>query len=153
MSIIWLSKSLYLVQSKSLLVILLYLIICCCGWMPDTYTKIVNGIGKIKTTKFIGNSTHPDHFIVLYQDNVTVLLGGRNFIYNLSVFDFTERKENKIEWISTDPDSEICLLKGKSEDDCQNYIRIMVPLPENRILVCGTNSYKPLCRYYAMKVS
>ncbi|GJQ66987.1 hypothetical protein Trydic_g21919 [Trypoxylus dichotomus] len=125
MSIIWTSKALYLVQSKSILVILLYLVICCFGWMPDTYTKIVNGIGKIKTTKFIGNSTHPDHFIVLYQDNTTVLLG--------------------------DPDSEICLLKGKFEDDCQNYIRILVPLPENQILVCGTNSYKPLCRYYSVE--
>lgn len=32
--------------------------------------------------------------------------------------------------------------------DCQNYIRVYARLPDNRIMICGTNSYKPLCRVY-----
>ncbi|XP_034246839.1 semaphorin-1A-like [Thrips palmi] len=57
----------------------------------------------------------------------------------------------RIEWRSAGPHRDLCLLKGKLEDDCQNYIRVLAKIEKNKILVCGTNSYKPLCRYYAYK--
>ena len=125
----------------------------CYCWLPDTSTKMVNIIGQIKTLKFIGNSTYPDHFIVLHQDNISLILGGRNNIYNLSVFDFHERPEYRVTWLSTDAHEQLCILKGKTEDDCQNYIRILVPLSKNKLIICGTNSYKPLCRHYLYNVS
>jgi semaphorin 6 len=39
------------------------------------------------------------------------------------------------------------------QDDCQNYIRVLAKIAENRVLICGTNAYKPLCRHYHFKVS
>lgn len=125
----------------------------CHGWLPDSTSKILNPIGNVTTYKFIGNSSFPDHFKILSQDDSSILLGGRNTVYNLSIFDFTERKELRFKWTSSEPHYQLCLLKGKAEDDCQNYIRIMVNTGPDKILICGTNSYKPLCRHYSVNVS
>lgn len=42
-----------------------------------------------------------------------------------------------------------CRLKGKSEDDCQNYIRVLARKSPDLLLVCGTNAFKPVCRDYS----
>lgn len=60
-----------------------------------------------------------------------------------------ENQKERIEWYSSDAHRELCALKGKQDMDCQNYIRVYARLPDNRIMICGTNSYKPLCRIYA----
>lgn len=118
------------------------------AWFPDTTTKIINDIKQISTITFLGNNSFPNHFTVLNQDTNSIILGGRNSVYNLSIYDFTERKDKRLKWFSSDAHTQICQLKGKSEDDCQNYIRILVSLSTERLLVCGTNSYKPYCRHY-----
>lgn len=47
----------------------------------------------------------------------------------------------------------LCRMKGKSMEQCQNYIRVLKLAEPNELLVCGTNAYKPLCRKYAIAVS
>nr|CAD7195797.1 unnamed protein product [Timema douglasi] len=54
----------------------------------------------------------------------------------------------RIEWHSSGAHRELCYLKGKSEDDCQNYVRVLAKIAPNKLLICGTNAYKPLCRHY-----
>lgn len=54
----------------------------------------------------------------------------------------------RLEWQSTDAHRELCQLKGKSADECQNYPRVAAR-SHGRLLVCGTNAFKPLCRRYA----
>lgn len=54
----------------------------------------------------------------------------------------------RLEWQSTDAHRELCQLKGKSTDECQNYPRVAARA-HGRLLVCGTNAFKPLCRRYA----
>ncbi|XP_035229472.1 semaphorin-1A-like isoform X2 [Stegodyphus dumicola] len=44
----------------------------------------------------------------------------------------------------------MCTMKGKSEEECQNYIRVLARKSEDTILVCGTNAFKPLCRVYIL---
>lgn len=34
------------------------------------------------------------------------------------------------------------------QENCQNYIRIMSKTSTGNLLVCGTNSFKPVCREY-----
>lgn len=140
-------------QINLLPLILLFLIKICHAWLPDTSTKLVNSISKINSINFKGNSSLIDHFTVLYQDDNTILLGGRNQIYNLSVFDFTERKDAAIHWPSTEYYRQFCILKGKTEDDCQNYIRILFLTAPGKFLICGTHSYKPYCRIIQQRVS
>nr|XP_023020455.1 semaphorin-1A-like isoform X2 [Leptinotarsa decemlineata] len=138
-------------QLHLLPLILLYFIKTGQGWLPDTSTKLTNGVNKIVSVSFTGNTSSPDHFTVLYQDEDSILLGGRNQIYNLSVFDFSERKGASIYWPSSEAHGQICNLKGKTEEDCQNYIRILFPTSPGKFLICGTNSYKPLCRILHQK--
>ncbi|KAJ8983871.1 hypothetical protein NQ317_000907 [Molorchus minor] len=123
----------------------------CHGWHPDTSTKLINNLNKIPSITFKGNNSFPDHFTVLYQDDGTILLGGRNRVYNLSLFDFTERKDSTLYWPSSEAHGQLCNLKGKTEDDCQNYIRILFYTAPGKFLICGTNSYKPLCRMLQQK--
>lgn len=125
----------------------------CQAWLPDLSSKVSNSIGEVTTKKFVGNTTFPDHFTILHQDESSILLGGRNTVYNLSIFDFSEQKGSRFEWTSSEAHGQLCILKGKTEDDCQNYIRILVHTGPDKFLVCGTNSYKPLCRHYSMNVS
>ena len=79
-----------------------------------------------------------------------MLIGARNVVYNISLTDLSENVEQRIEWNSRHRDTELCLVKGKSEDDCNNYIRVLARQSDNSLLVCGTNSYSPRCRSYEM---
>ncbi|XP_050313585.1 semaphorin-1A-like [Anthonomus grandis grandis] len=132
--------------------LLLYLTQILQAWLPDTSTKLKNPI-EFPLESFRGNSSRSDHFTILYQDDDTLLLGGRNRIYNLSINNnqFSERRHSEIFWPSSEAHSQLCLLKGKSEDECQNYIRLLVKVAPGKLLVCGTNSFKPLCATFVWK--
>lgn len=69
-------------------------------------------------------------------------------MYNLSLTSLAENAESGIEWPSSDAHKEMCMLKGKNVTDCQNYIRIFARVSDRQIVLCGTNSFKPACRYY-----
>nr|CAD7392157.1 unnamed protein product [Timema cristinae] len=66
---------------------------------------------------------------------------------------------HRIEWHSSGAHRELCYLKGKSEDDCQNYVRVLAKIAPNKLLICGTNAYKlalqalPLQREYTASCS
>lgn len=47
----------------------------------------------------------------------------------------------------------MCRVKGKSVEQCQNYIRVLKLQAPDSLFVCGTNAYKPKCRTYAITVS
>ena len=98
---------------------------------------------------FLGNQTHADHFKLLNQDGKSLLIGARNIVYNISLEDMTENIDKRIEWSSSHRDRELCLVKGKSNDDCNNYIRVLAKVDEDELLICGTNAYNPRCRNYA----
>lgn len=96
--------------------------------------------------KFIGN--HSDYFMILHQTADTILVGGKNALYNLSIATLQEQPNTRIEWSATDAHRQLCMLKGKNEYECQNYIRVYGRIGEDKFLLCGTNAYKPQCREY-----
>jgi semaphorin 6 len=98
--------------------------------------------------EFHGNSSHTDHFKLLKEDGSSVLVGARNVIYNLSLPNLLEFTEERIDWSCSEEDKNNCDLKGKSDPECQNYIRVLSVIGPDRLLVCGTNCYSPLCRHY-----
>ena len=108
--------------------------------------KIISFSDDVKT--FLGNQTHSDHFKLLRQEGGSLLIGARNVVYNISLDDLSENMEQRIEWNSRERDTELCLVKGKSEEDCHNYIRVLAKQNNESLLVCGTNSYNPRCRSY-----
>lgn len=125
------------------------------SWFPDTKHKLkwTDDLGPI--FRGAGNRTNrvDEHFIVLRQDGEMITVGGRNVIYSLNTADLTENRQLRMEWRSSEAYRELCLVKGKTEEDCQNYIRILVKTAPDTLLVCGTNSYKPTCRYYKQQES
>lgn len=121
------------------------------AWVQDVPARLVIGYGSEEVQRFMGNESHRDHFKLLQREGSSLLVGARNIVYNISLRDLAEFTEQRIEWRSAGPHRDLCLLKGKLEDDCQNYIRVLAKIDKSKILVCGTNSYKPLCRHYAYK--
>lgn len=69
-------------------------------------------------------------------------------MYNISLKHLLEDRSQRFEWKSSMAHRELCALKGKQDADCQNYIRVFARIDEHKALVCGTNSYKPMCRQY-----
>ncbi|XP_034835774.1 semaphorin-1A-like [Maniola hyperantus] len=118
------------------------------AWMPDSNARIHVKYGDETPEQFVGNTTGPNHFRILDKDDFSILVGGRSMVYNLSLYDLSENVEQRLEWQSTDAHRELCQLKGKSADDCQNYLRVATRA-HGRLLVCGTNAFKPMCRRYA----
>ncbi|XP_067003213.2 semaphorin-1A isoform X3 [Anabrus simplex] len=121
------------------------------AWVQDVPPKMYVQFGEEKAQRFLGNESHKDHFKLLEKDQGSLLVGARNIVYNISLRDLSEFTEQRIEWHSSGAHRELCYLKGKSEDDCQNYIRVLAKIADNRLLICGTNAYKPLCRHYHYK--
>lgn len=39
-------------------------------------------------------------------------------------------------------------MKGKSESECHNFIRVVTKLRNGRTLICGTHAFSPQCREY-----
>ncbi|CAL4068346.1 unnamed protein product [Meganyctiphanes norvegica] len=106
---------------------------------------------ELVSRSFPGNASHVDHFRLLQRDGHSLLIGARNIVYNISIHNLQEYTNERIEWNSRTQDSEVCFNKGKSQDDCHNYIRVLARLGEGKFLICGTNSYKPLCRHYTQQ--
>ena len=97
---------------------------------------------------FEGNKTDLDHFGAILVDGAYVLVGSRNTMYKLSIEDLKVRQT--LEWNASEQDKNVCLVKGKSELSCQNYIKVLKKFDndEGRYLICGTNAFKPECREY-----
>ncbi|XP_053991040.1 semaphorin-1A-like isoform X2 [Hylaeus volcanicus] len=91
----------------------------------------------------------------IYEARLNVLVlffFSRNAIYNISLHDLAEIVDQRLQWSSSGAHRELCYLKGRSEDECQNYVRVFGRQGPDRFLVCGTNAYKPLCRQFTIKV-
>lgn len=39
------------------------------------------------------------------------------------------------------------------QEACQNYVRILVQPSPGRLLVCGTNSFRPMCHVYQINAN
>lgn len=39
------------------------------------------------------------------------------------------------------------------QESCQNYVRILAQPSSDRLLVCGTNSFRPMCHLYQINAS
>ncbi|ERL92936.1 hypothetical protein D910_10241, partial [Dendroctonus ponderosae] len=70
----------------------------------------------------------------------------RNVVYNLTFSELGEQQ--RLIWYSNEHDAKMCVMKGKDEENCQNYIRVMAKTAQSRLLLCGTNAFKPICREY-----
>ncbi|XP_047202100.1 semaphorin-4E-like isoform X3 [Girardinichthys multiradiatus] len=84
--------------------------------------------------------------LMVRDDIGRLYIGARGKVVVLSLNDITKKtSENK--WTVSSADKAGCKLKGRSSEDCENYIRMLYNLDDGRMLVCGTNAFNPACRY------
>ncbi|KAJ3595474.1 hypothetical protein NHX12_004777, partial [Muraenolepis orangiensis] len=50
-------------------------------------------------------------------------------------------------WESNKNDIRVCRMKGKHEEECRNYIKVLLSHHDG-LFVCGTNAFNPLCANY-----
>lgn len=118
-------------------------------WQENVRPKMHVQLGAEDVHRFEGNKSHTDYFRLILKDGSSLLVGGRNLVHNLSLADLTETQ--RLTWFSPDDDIQMCVMKGKDEENCQNYIRILVRPGPGKLLLCGTNAFKPVCREYTIQ--
>ncbi|XP_041754722.1 semaphorin-4D isoform X2 [Coregonus clupeaformis] len=89
--------------------------------------------------------------LLLSEDKDVLYVGAREAIFELSMTNVSI-KNNKVQWKVPETHMTMCILKGKSkETDCLNYIRVLQVLDDNRLYVCGTHAFQPVCHYLSLK--
>lgn len=108
---------------------------------------VIQGVGN-GVEWFTRNETRPNHYRILLVKDDNLLLAARNYFYNISMISLQENMHSK--WDASRSAVAECLMKDKSEELCQNYIRV-IALNNSNLFVCGTNAFKPICRSYEIK--
>ncbi|XP_055681503.1 semaphorin-1A [Lutzomyia longipalpis] len=120
-------------------------------WQENVRPKLYVELGSEEILRFQGNDTTIDNFKLMLRDGHSLLIGARNIVYNLSISDLTEQQ--RLEWYSPEDDVKMCVVKGKDEEACQNYIRVLVLPSPGKLQVCGTNSFRPMCHLYQINAN
>ncbi|XP_041074469.1 semaphorin-6D-like isoform X3 [Polyodon spathula] len=98
-------------------------------------------------------SQHRLDFQLMVKIQDTLFIAGRDQVYTVSLKE-SYRNEiipyRKLTWRSRQQDRENCAMKGKHRDECHNFIKVFVPRNDDLVLVCGTNAFNPMCRYYRL---
>ncbi|XP_034934112.1 semaphorin-1A-like isoform X2 [Chelonus insularis] len=122
----------------------------CLAWPQDPVPRLHVKYREVIGQRFLGNESHVEHFKLLERAPTFILIGARNAIYNISLHDLTEIADQRVQWSSSIAHKELCNLKGASEDDCQNYVRVFGRQGPNKFIACGTNAFKPLCKQFIL---
>ncbi|XP_066996940.2 semaphorin 5c [Anabrus simplex] len=73
-----------------------------------------------------------------------VVVGARDTLYRMGLWNL-ELLE-KAHWPSLPNKTSLCLDKGQTEEDCHNYIKVLLTNGK-RLFTCGTNSFSPVCSW------
>ncbi|XP_029304398.1 semaphorin-5B-like isoform X1 [Cottoperca gobio] len=71
-----------------------------------------------------------------------LIVGARNFLFTLSLSNASLIQAT--EWAPDEDTKRSCQSKGKSEEECQNYIRVLL-INGRTLFTCGTNAFTPVC--------
>nr|KAF6442212.1 semaphorin 5A [Rousettus aegyptiacus] len=71
-----------------------------------------------------------------------LVVGARNYLFRLQLEDLSLIQA--VEWHCDEVTKKACYSKGKSEEECQNYIRVLL-VGGDRLFTCGTNAFTPVC--------
>uniref|UniRef100_A0A3P9JA03 Sema domain-containing protein n=1 Tax=Oryzias latipes TaxID=8090 RepID=A0A3P9JA03_ORYLA len=71
-----------------------------------------------------------------------LIVGARNALFRLTLNNVSLIQAS--EWAPDEETRRSCQSKGKSQDECQNYIRVLL-VSGAWLLTCGTNAFTPVC--------
>ncbi|XP_075067236.1 semaphorin-4D isoform X2 [Mixophyes fleayi] len=85
--------------------------------------------------------------LLLSEDKDVLYVGAREVLFAVNSLNISE-KQQEAYWKVPKESNELCGKKGKSEQsECLNYIRVLQPLKEDFLYVCGTNAFQPICKH------
>ena len=89
------------------------------------------------------------HFSELLFDlsKYQMIVGARDTIYKLSL---DMKQLEKANWEANIQSVTLCKAKGRSEDACHNFVKVLVSV-QNRLFVCATHAYDPKCSWRNME--
>ncbi|XP_034630232.1 semaphorin-4D isoform X2 [Trachemys scripta elegans] len=83
--------------------------------------------------------------LLLSDDKDVLYVGAREVIFALNSVNIAE-KHHELYWKVTEDKKTKCADKGKSKQtECLNYVRVLQPLNDDVLFVCGTNAFQPVC--------
>ncbi|XP_063743230.1 semaphorin-5B isoform X2 [Eleginops maclovinus] len=71
-----------------------------------------------------------------------LIVGARNFLFRLDLSNMSLIQAT--EWAPDEDTRRSCQSKGKTEIECQNYIRVLL-VNKTEVMSCGTNAFQPQC--------
>ncbi|XP_012577197.1 PREDICTED: semaphorin-5A [Condylura cristata] len=71
-----------------------------------------------------------------------LIVGARNYLFRLQLEDLSLIQA--VAWECDEAAKNACYSKGKSKEECQNYIRVLL-VGGDRLFTCGTNAFTPVC--------
>uniref|UniRef100_A0A3B5A0C4 Semaphorin-5A n=1 Tax=Stegastes partitus TaxID=144197 RepID=A0A3B5A0C4_9TELE len=71
-----------------------------------------------------------------------LIVGARNYLFRLDLSNMSLIQAT--EWAPDEETRRSCQSKGKTEIECQNYIRVLL-VNKTEVMTCGTNAFQPLC--------
>ncbi|XP_048108019.1 sema domain, transmembrane domain (TM), and cytoplasmic domain, (semaphorin) 6Ba isoform X1 [Alosa alosa] len=92
----------------------------------------------------------PLHIQSVLKVNRTLYIGGRDDLYRVELDNIAGDEmfySKKRTWESNRNDIRICRMKGKHEEECRNYMKVLLS-QYGGLFVCGTNAFNPLCANY-----
>ncbi|XP_062308882.1 semaphorin-4E [Osmerus eperlanus] len=85
--------------------------------------------------------------MLMREDLGVLMLGAREAVYALDMNDVSTKNAG-VYWGVTPDKQRECTYKGKdAEVECRNYIRTLHTVAGDRMYVCGTNAFSPICDY------
>ncbi|XP_012669026.1 semaphorin-4B [Otolemur garnettii] len=88
--------------------------------------------------------------LLLSRDGGTLYVGAREALFALSSNNsFLPNGEyQELQWSADAERKQQCSFKGKDpQRDCQNYVKILLPLNSSHLFTCGTAAFSPVCTY------
>uniref|UniRef100_A0A3P9M5C8 Ssemaphorin 4F n=1 Tax=Oryzias latipes TaxID=8090 RepID=A0A3P9M5C8_ORYLA len=83
---------------------------------------------------------------LLDRSSGVLYLGAKDAILAVDTNNLNQQPR-KIVWDVPEDKRKSCVAKGKTEVDCNNYIRLLEFLGDGRIYVCGTYAFDPHCAF------
>ncbi|KAH1184714.1 hypothetical protein KIL84_012655, partial [Mauremys mutica] len=95
---------------------------------------------------WVSNFTYPGVHdfsqLALDANRNQLVVGARNYLFRLSLHNVSLIQAT--EWGSDEDTRRSCQSKGKTEEECQNYVRVLIVYGK-KVFTCGTNAFSPVC--------
>ncbi|XP_076026933.1 semaphorin-4F [Genypterus blacodes] len=125
---------------------MLILLSVCCLLSGAARAATLGGLGAtILDPNKLGGVTNFSTFL-LDRSSGVLFLGARDAILAIDTNSLSSPPRT-IVWDVPEEKRKLCVAKGKTTVDCNNYIRLLEFLEGGRIYVCGTYAFDPQCAF------